>query len=286
MQLLDGKHVAQVRRQALAAKVADFRTRYGRPPGLAVVLVGDDPASQIYVRNKERACHETGLHTARFDIDKKGSLEELDNLLNHLNADRDIDGILVQIPIPPPFKVETVLEQINPRKDADGLTYENLGLLWAGRPRVRPCTPYGVMKLFEHYGISPAGKRAVVIGRSNIVGKPMAQLLMDAQATVTICHTKTPDVRAYTREADLVVVAAGIPRLLGRDDFKKGSVVVDVGIHRQSNGKLCGDVRFEELEGWVSAATPVPGGVGPMTIQMLLENTHQLAELLEAKRQK
>ena len=278
MQLLDGKLVAQHHENLIKARVEAFKLKTGKAPGLAVVLVGDDPASRIYVRNKELACARVGIVSTRYDIDKKTNVEELDSLINHLNADKDVHGVLVQIPLPQPFKFEAVIEQLNPLKDADGLTYANLGLLWAGIPRVKPCTPQGVMALLDYNKISVAGKRAVVIGRSNIVGKPMAQLLMDANATVTICHSKTQDVEAYTREADIVVVAAGQPRFIGGKAFKKGAVVVDVGMHRDANNKLCGDVRFEELEGVASFATPVPGGVGPMTIIMLLGNTMTLAE--------
>lgn len=279
MLVLDGRVVANLYEEKMKAQVDAFKKKYKKAPGLAVVLIGDDPASHIYVRNKEEACRRIGIVSTRYDIDKKTNVEELDSLLNRLNADSDVHGILVQIPVPAPFKYETVLEQLNPHKDADGLTYMNLGLLVAGRSLVKPCTPLGIMKMLEHYKISVAGKRAVVIGRSNIVGKPMAQLLQDANATVTICHSQTKDVEAYTREADIVVVAAGKPRFIGGSAFKKGSVVVDVGMHRDANNKLCGDVRFEELDGIVAAATPVPRGVGPMTITMLLSNTIQLAEM-------
>jgi methylenetetrahydrofolate dehydrogenase (NADP+) / methenyltetrahydrofolate cyclohydrolase len=284
--ILNGTEVARARRLALKSRVDAFRKKYGKAPGLAVVLVGDDPASQVYVKNKEKGCAEVGIASSRFDIDKKHSQEELDSLLNRLNADADVHGILVQIPLPPNFKQEKVLEDINPKKDADCLTYENMGLLWAGRARVKSCTPSGVMAILEHYKLNVAGKKAVVIGRSNIVGKPMAQLLMDAQATVTICHTKTLKIEEYTREADIVVVAAGRPRIFGREYFKKDVIVIDVGMHRKEDGKLCGDVKFEELEGLASAATPVPGGVGPMTITMLLENTLTLAEKLETERKR
>lgn len=284
MLILDGKAVANEMEASIRSQVADFKAKYGVAPGLAVVLIGDDPASRIYVRNKEKACERVGIVSSRYDIDKKTNVEELDALLNRLNADREVHGVLVQIPVPAPFKYETVLEQLNPLKDADGLTYDNLGLLWAGRPRVKPCTPSGVMQILKHYNISVAGKRAVVIGRSNIVGKPMAQLLMDANATVTICHSATQNLESHTREADVVVVAAGRPRFIGKSAFKKGAVVVDVGIHRDANNKICGDVRFEELDGHVSAATPVPGGVGPMTITMLLQNTVHLAQLSVHKR--
>lgn len=279
MQILDGKRVATHMESQIKARAEAFKKKTGKAPGLAVVLVGDDPASQVYVRNKELACERVGISSTRYDIDKKTNVEELEGLINRLNADQDIHGVLVQIPLPQPFRYEVVLEQLNPLKDADGLTYTNLGALVAGRPVVKPCTPDGVMALLDYYKISIAGKRAVVIGRSNIVGKPMAQLLQDANATVTICHSKTQDMFSYTKEADIVVVAAGQPRFIGKEAFKKGAVVIDVGIHRDSQNKLCGDVRTEELQDWASAVTPVPKGVGPMTITMLLNNTLKLAEL-------
>lgn len=279
MQLLDGKLVAKLQEDKIKARVQEYRKKTGKSPGLAVVLIGDDPASRIYVRNKETACERVGIASTRYDIDKKTNVEELESLLNHLNADQDVHGVLVQIPVPPPFRYETVLELLNPMKDADGLTYNSLGRLWAGHSVIKPCTPYGIMTMLEHYKIDVAGKRAVVIGRSNIVGKPMAQLLMDANATVSICHSKTKDLKSYTREADIVVVAAGQPRFIGGEAFKKGAVIVDVGMHRDKENKLCGDVKFEELEGVASFATPVPGGVGPMTITMLLHNTMTLAEM-------
>ena len=256
-----------------------FQLKFSRAPGLAVVLVGDDQASQVYVRNKEQACSSVGIHSLRYDLASNASQSQILDLLQSLNHNNSIDGILVQLPLPKGLAVEPVLETISPEKDADGLTYSSLGFLWAGRPKVVPCTPMGIMTILKHYQISLAKKKAVVVGRSNIVGKPMAQLLMDAQATVTICHSQTSNLSDYTREADIVVVAAGKPRLLGRNDFKRDSVVIDVGIHGSGGGKgLCGDVRFEELDGWVRATTPVPGGVGPMTITTLLENTVTLAE--------
>jgi methylenetetrahydrofolate dehydrogenase (NADP+) / methenyltetrahydrofolate cyclohydrolase len=220
-----------------------------------------------------------GIHSTRFDLAADCPHNELFGLIKRLNGDPTVDGILVQLPLPKSFDAEAVLDAISPEKDPDGLHFQNVGLMWVGRPRVRSCTPWGVMKILEHYKIPISGKKAVVVGRSNIVGKPMANLLMEAQATVTICHSKTADLRKETLDADIVVMAAGKPRMAGRDHFKKGAVVVDVGIHRLPDGKLCGDVKFEELDGWASAATPVPGGVGPMTIQMLLENTLELAKL-------
>jgi methylenetetrahydrofolate dehydrogenase (NADP+)/methenyltetrahydrofolate cyclohydrolase len=287
--ILDGKEVASVRRLELAKRVASLKSKTGRAPGLAVVLVGENPASQIYVKNKIKACAEAGIESFHVELSGSISQNDLHREIDKLNLRGDVDGILVQLPLPKGLNETLATERILPTKDPDGLTSGNLGLLFAGRTRVAPCTPYGVMKILEHFKIKVAGQNAVVIGRSNIVGKPMAQLLLEADATVTIAHSKTIDLKSLSSAADIVVVAAGRPRFLGREFFREGSVVVDVGIHRVAetenlliNGKratICGDVRFEELIGHVSAVTPVPGGVGPMTIQMLLENTLKLAEL-------
>lgn len=281
---LDGKEVAQHVRGQIQTRVAQFTATAGRAPHLTVVLVGEDKASQVYVKNKHLACEKIGMKSTVHSIPATTSAAELDALLDRLNGDDDVDGILVQLPLPKTLSAERVLEKLKPEKDADGLTYAALGYLWAGRPFVKPCTPQGVMRILDYYQLPVEGRRAVVVGRSNIVGKPMAHLLTEANATVTVCHSRTPDLRAYTREADLVVVAAGKARLLGREDFKKDAVVIDVGMHGTGGGQLCGDVRFEELEGWVAAATPVPGGVGPMTITCLLENTMTLAEKRRAAR--
>ncbi|MCM2281905.1 MAG: bifunctional methylenetetrahydrofolate dehydrogenase/methenyltetrahydrofolate cyclohydrolase FolD [Bdellovibrionaceae bacterium] len=282
---LDGNLVAKARQTRLIQEISTFRTQTGKPPGLAVVLVGQDPASQIYVRNKVKTCEALGMRSFRFDLPAETSEAALLEHISVLNHDPHVHGILVQLPLPSQINEDNVLAAIAPAKDPDGLTYENLGLLWGGRRRVAPCTPAGVMAILEHYQIPVAGRRAVVVGRSNIVGKPMAQLLLDANATVTICHSKTVDLEAQTRGAEIVVVAAGRERFLGKSAFAKDAVVIDVGMHRPSagafQGKVCGDVRWEELDGWVRAATPVPGGVGPMTIQMLMENTLHLARLLE-----
>ena len=281
--ILDGKQVAAARRALLAEKVAAFTKKAGRAPGLAVVLVGADPASQIYVRNKVKACGEAGIASTHLEQPATLSQAELNKIIDGLNADDRVDGILVQLPLPKGLNETEATERISSHKDPDGLTSGNLGLLFAGRTRVAPCTPFGVMKIFEHFKIDLAGKSAVVVGRSNIVGKPMAQLLLEANATVTIAHSKTQDLKAVTSQADIVVVAAGKPQFMGKEFFKKGAVVADVGIHRvagqDGKSKVCGDVRTEELMGFASAVTPVPGGVGPMTIQMLLENTLRLAEL-------
>jgi methylenetetrahydrofolate dehydrogenase (NADP+) / methenyltetrahydrofolate cyclohydrolase len=282
MMILDGKAVAQVRRAQMAAKVTAFKAKYGRAPGLAVILVGEDPASQVYVRNKVAACHEVGIASQEAKLNKEASRAEVERAIARFNEANDIDGILLQLPLPAHLPGNDLIEMIAPEKDPDGLTMANMGRLFAGKPRSISCTPYGVMKILEHYKIPVAGKHAVVIGRSNIVGKPMAHLLLQANATVTICHSQTPDLAAVTRTGDIVVVAAGKPEFVGRDYFKKGAVVVDVGIHRRAladgKTKLCGDVKAAELDGWVAALTPVPGGVGPMTITMLLENTIHLAE--------
>jgi methylenetetrahydrofolate dehydrogenase (NADP+)/methenyltetrahydrofolate cyclohydrolase len=288
MLLLNGTAVAKLRRESLKAKIAEFTKSVGRAPALATILVGDDPASHVYVKNKRKTCGEIGIKSIDRDLPGSTTQEQLLAAITELNNDNSVDGILVQLPLPKHLDSEQALETLAPEKDPDGLTYENLGLLWGGKKRVAPCTPSGVMKILEHYKIDVAGKRAVVIGRSNIVGKPMAHLLQEANATVTVVHSRTPDIKVYTREADIVVVAAGKERFIGKEAFKKDSVVIDVGMHRPTMGefanKLCGDVKFEELEGHVMAATPVPGGVGPMTIQMLLENTLDLAKQREGKR--
>jgi methylenetetrahydrofolate dehydrogenase (NADP+) / methenyltetrahydrofolate cyclohydrolase len=282
-QILSGQLVAQTRRALLSEKVRDFQSKSGRAPGLAVVLVGADPASQIYVRNKIKACEQAGILSTHHEVPASISQDELHAIIDRLNADPNVDGILVQLPLPKGLNETLATERISPGKDPDGLTSGNLGLLFAGRTRVAPCTPFGVMKIFEHYKIDPAGKSAVVVGRSNIVGKPMAQLLLEANATVTIAHSKTPDLKAVTSQADIVVVAAGKPQFMGKDYFKRGAIVADVGIHRvvgaDGKSKVCGDVITSELMDHAFAITPVPGGVGPMTIQMLLENTLRLAEL-------
>ena len=279
MQILNGKEVAIEVRASLLPRITKITQKIGRAPHLAVVIVGQDPASHVYVKNKKIACEKLGMtstiHSFAADIDQ----QKLNQIIDSLNSDSLVDAILVQFPLPAHLSAHQVLQRILPEKDADGLTYNSLGFFFAGRPLVTPCTPAGVMEILKFYKIEVSGKSAVVIGRSNIVGKPMAQMLMNANATVTICHSKTKDIREYTRRADIVVVAAGQARLLGKDDFKENAVVIDVGMHGSgSGGKLCGDVRFEELTGHVQAASPVPGGVGPMTIAMLLSNTCFLAE--------
>lgn len=279
MLILNGKEVAGEVRSSLIPRVKAFTEAHGRAPHLSVVIVGDDPASHVYVKNKKIACEAVGMTSTLHELPADISQAELTLMIRSLNADKHVDGILVQFPLPGHLSADEVLSLVAPEKDADGLTYTSLGYFFAGRPFVKPCTPEGVMKILRHYKIDVTGMKAVVVGRSNIVGKPMAQLLTEANATVTLCHSKTKNLSQYTREADLVVVAAGRARMLGKDDFREGAIVVDVGMHRNGpNGKLCGDVRYEELEGWAKAATPVPGGVGPMTIATLIENTCELAE--------
>jgi methylenetetrahydrofolate dehydrogenase (NADP+)/methenyltetrahydrofolate cyclohydrolase len=283
VQILDGKAVAQARRQQIRQEATEYTARRGRSPGLAVILVGDDPASQVYVKNKLKACEEVGIKSFEHRLPVETKAADLKKLIESLNADPQVDGILLQLPLPKHLSSEEALSWISPVKDADCLTTENLGRLWVGNPRTIPCTPWGVMVILEHYGASIAGMNAVVVGRSHIVGKPMAHLLVQANATVTICHSKTKNLSQHTKRADLVVVAAGQPEFLGAGDFSSDAIVIDVGMHRKPgpSGKssLCGDVRFQELNGKVRAITPVPGGVGPMTITMLLANTLKLASL-------
>lgn len=283
MLVLNGKTVSEKKRAEIKARIVQFKTSYRRAPGLAVVLVGEDPASQVYVRNKVKSCEEIGMESFHHHLKAEVAEAELLALIKKLNSDDNVDGILVQLPLPKHLSAEKIIAAIRPEKDADGLTVENMGLLFSGRPRVVPCTPRGVIEILKHYKISISGRHCVVVGRSQIVGRPMAQLLQLEDATVTVVHSRTPDISFYTKAADIVLVAAGKPRFLGANDFKKNTVVVDIGIHRLADG-LCGDVRYEELEGHAFAATPVPGGVGPMTITMLLENTLILAEKLQSNR--
>lgn len=277
--IIDGKAVAAKVRGEAAARVRALADR-GAPCGLAVVLVGDDPASSVYVRNKRRDCAECGIEAHDFDLPATCTQEELEGLLDSLNADARVSGILVQMPLPAHLDPERAIAHISPEKDVDGFHPVNLGRLVRGIDGPRPCTPAGIMRLLREYGVDPAGKRSVVLGRSVIVGKPMALMLMEADSTVTICHSRTPNKAATSHEADIVVSAIGHANLVKADWMRVGAVVLDVGMNRDENGRLCGDVDFDEVKEVAGAITPVPGGVGPMTRAMLMLNTAVAAERL------
>ncbi|AZY52398.1 bifunctional methylenetetrahydrofolate dehydrogenase/methenyltetrahydrofolate cyclohydrolase FolD [Bordetella avium] len=275
--IIDGVALSQRIREEVAERAAAL-TAQGVRPGLAVVLVGEDPASQVYVRNKVAACEKAGLHSVKEQYPADLSEADLLARIDALNRDPSIHGILVQLPLPAHLDSHKVIEAIAPEKDVDGFHISNAGLLMTGQPLFRPCTPYGVMKMLESEGVTLRGAEAVVVGASNIVGKPMAMLLLAAGATVTICNSKTRDLAAQTRRADVLVVATGRPRMITGDMIKPGAVVIDVGINRGDDGKLCGDVDFASAQQVAGAITPVPGGVGPMTIAMLMVNTLEAAE--------
>ncbi|MBQ7948926.1 MAG: bifunctional methylenetetrahydrofolate dehydrogenase/methenyltetrahydrofolate cyclohydrolase FolD [Clostridia bacterium] len=270
MKIIDGKAIAAELRADLKKKIEQSEEK----PGLAVIIVGEDPASQIYVRNKIKACGDLGIRSYAYALPETTSQEELETLLDKLGKDRDVDGILLQLPLPKHLDSEAASKHIPFEKDVDGFSAENLGLLMQHKEEVVACTPLGVMKMLEREGIDPTGKRAVVIGRSETVGKPMAMLLLNANATVTVCHSKTPDLASVCASADILVSAVGKAKFVTADMVKEGAVVIDVGMNRDENGKLCGDVDFENVKDKTSYITPVPGGVGPMTITMLMYNTY------------
>ncbi len=276
-QILDGNALGQKLRAGFKQQ-ADELAAQGVRPGLAVILVGEDPASQVYVRNKVNACAQAGFHSEKHVFPPDVAPQLVFDKIAELNADDKIHGILVQLPLPKHFDSEAVLDAIAAEKDVDGFRAENVGALMQGQPCFIPCTPYGAMKFFEDAGISLKAKEAVVVGRSNIVGKPMAMLLMHAGATVTVCHSQTRDLKGHCLRADILVAAIGKPKMITADMIKPGAVVIDVGINRLPDGKLCGDVDFEAAKEVASYITPVPGGVGPMTITMLLANTLESAE--------
>ena len=277
--ILDGKAVAAKVKSQVAERVERLKGR-GVPCGLAVVLVGEDPASSVYVRNKRKDCAEVGIAAFDYDLPATCSQEELEALLDELNANRQVSGILVQMPLPAHLDAERAIAHISPEKDVDGFHPVNLGRLVRGLPGPRPCTPAGVMRILEEYGIDVAGKRAVVLGRSTIVGKPMALMLMAHDATVTICHSRTPNKAQTAQQADIVVSAIGHANLVKADWMREGAVVIDVGMNRDEAGKLCGDVDYAQVEPVAGAITPVPGGVGPMTRAMLMLNCVTAAERL------
>jgi methylenetetrahydrofolate dehydrogenase (NADP+) / methenyltetrahydrofolate cyclohydrolase len=275
---IDGKAIAHAFRAECAVRVGRLKDA-GLVPGLAVVIVGDDPASKVYVRNKAKACEAIGMHSEVHAMSADTTQAHLLKFIATLNADEAIHGILVQLPLPKGIDSRAVIEAIAPEKDVDGFHYSNVGRLLVGETAYYPCTPWGAMKMLEHESIPVEGKHAVVVGRSTIVGKPMALMLLNAGATVTICHSKTRDLGAMTRQADILVAAVGKARMIKADMVKPGAVVIDVGINRLPDGTLCGDVDYEAVRGVASRITPVPGGVGPMTIAMLLGNTVKAAEL-------
>lgn len=276
--IIDGRAVSAAVRESIKAETAEFVAKTGITPGLAVILVGDNAASQVYVRNKHRACEEVGFLSRVYTLPTETTEEELLDLLGKLNLDDEIHGILVQLPLPKHISEKAVILAIDPRKDVDAFHPQNVGGIMTGDYSFLPCTPAGVMELLAHYGIDPAGKHCVIVGRSNIVGKPQALLMLEKNATVTVCHSKTPDLASFTRKADILVVAVGRAALVTADMVKAGAVVIDVGMNRNAEGKLCGDVDFEGVSGVASHITPVPGGVGPMTITMLLRNTMTAAK--------
>lgn len=276
MKLIDGKQVSASIKEGLAEQVATFPEKYGRVPHLVVVRVGEDPASVVYVRNKAKACEACGIRNTTLVLPEETSEAALLAKIKELNADDSVDGLLVQLPLPRHISEAKVIETIDQSKDVDGFHPYNVAGLWQKTPHMSPCTPQGIMKLLAAEGVDPKGKRAVVIGRSNIVGLPVAKMLLDANATVTLCHTRTVDLPSITRQAEILVVAAGRAKMVTGDMVSPGCVVIDVGMDRDpETGKLCGDVDFDSVAPKAAAITPVPGGVGPMTIACLMENTVQ-----------
>lgn len=277
-QIIDGKAVSKAVRQRVAAETEELK-KNGITPGLAVILVGDDPASQVYVRNKERACEEVGFYSEKYTLPENTTQEELNALVDKLNSRKEISGILCQLPLPKHLDDKAVINRIDPKKDVDAFHPENVGAIMIGDYHFLPCTPAGVMELIHSTGVEITGKKAVVIGRSNIVGKPMAMLLLHENATVEITHSKTKNLADITRTADILVAAIGKAGFVTADMVKEGAVVIDVGMNRNAEGKLCGDVDFDEVSKKCSYITPVPGGVGPMTISMLMQNTLTAAKI-------
>jgi methylenetetrahydrofolate dehydrogenase (NADP+)/methenyltetrahydrofolate cyclohydrolase len=282
-EIIDGKLVSASTRGDIAVGVEKFKSDFGYAPGLAVVLVGDDPASAVYVRNKHKGCLEVGITSFEIRMPADTAEDALLEKIDELNADPAVHGILVQLPLPKHIDENKVIDRIDPKKDVDAFHPENVGKIMLGKYDFLPCTPAGIMKLLEFYNIDICGKECVVIGRSNIVGKPMAHLLLEKNGTVTVCHSRTQNLSDVTKRADILVVAIGKPEFLTADMVKDGVVVIDVGINRTAEGKLVGDVAFNEVFEKASYITPVPGGVGPMTITMLLKNTLTAAEKLASK---
>ncbi len=277
MELIDGKKISQEIKDECKAKAEEL-IKAGKTPCLAVILVGNDPASSIYVGNKKKACEYCNIKSLSYELPESTSEQELLDLIDKLNNDKEVNGILVQLPLPKHIDENKVIAKIDPSKDVDGFHVSNVGALCVGKEGFVSCTPAGIIQLLKRSNVDISGKRCVVIGRSNIVGKPMALLMLKENATVTICHSKTADLKAVASEADILIVAIGKPRFVGPEYVKDGAVVIDVGIHRDENNKMCGDVDFENVKDKVSLITPVPGGVGPMTIAMLMNNVIEACE--------
>ncbi|MDQ0220800.1 bifunctional methylenetetrahydrofolate dehydrogenase/methenyltetrahydrofolate cyclohydrolase FolD [Peribacillus cavernae] len=275
--IIDGKEIAQAVRKGIAEEVGKLRAK-NIIPGLAVVLVGDNQASRTYVTNKQKACRELGMHSVLIEYPASLSQAKLIKKINELNEDNTIHGILVQLPLPEHIAETEIIEAISPDKDVDGFHPINIGRMMTGQDAFLPCTPHGILEMLHHIGCDLEGKHAVVVGRSNIVGKPAGQLFLNENATVTYCHSRTKDLASYTRQADILVVAVGKRDMITREHVKEGAVVIDVGMNRNDEGKLCGDVSFQEVQETASYITPVPGGVGPMTITMLMKNTLKSAQ--------
>lgn len=275
--IINGKEIGQEIRTGVATRVAALKEK-GITPGLAVILVGDNPASKTYVANKQKSCEQIGMFSELVKLPEEISEQALLQQIRKLNDRKDIHGILVQLPLPKHINEDEVIQTISPAKDVDGFSPISVGKMMLGQNTYLPCTPYGVMKLLKHSGIDVAGKHAVIVGRSHIVGKPMGQLLLQKDATVTYTHSKTPDLPSFTKQADILIAAVGRANFITKEHIKEGAVVIDVGINRDEDNHLCGDVDFADVDGIASHITPVPGGVGPMTITMLLENTVQAAE--------
>ena len=278
-EIINGKLVTSEVRKQTALEVKEFKEKYAVTPGLAVILVGNDPASAVYVRNKHKGCLEVGINSYEITMPEETTEEQLLSEIEKLNADEKVHGILVQLPLPKHISEEKILNSISPSKDVDAFHPENVGKIMLGKYAFLPCTPAGVMELLSFYNVDIEGKECVVLGRSNIVGKPMSQLLLAKNGTVTVCHSRTKNLAEVTKRADILVVAIGKAKFVGKEMVKAGAVVIDVGINRMDDGKLCGDVDFDAVSEIASMITPVPGGVGPMTITMLLKNTLTAAKL-------
>lgn len=274
---IDGKEVSAAVRDQITKEVSDLKAK-GITPGLAVIIVGNDPASRVYVNNKKKGCEQTGMNSFEYALPEETTTEELIELIEKLNKDENVHGILCQLPVPEQIDEEKVLNAISPEKDVDAFHPVNCGKVMTGDYKFAPCTPAGMVEMLKYYNIPVAGKHCVIIGRSNIVGKPMAMLMLKNNATVTVCHSKTENLKEITKQADILVAAVGRPKFVTADMVKDGAVVLDVGINRMEDGKLCGDVDFDDVAGKTSFITPVPGGVGPMTITMLLKNTLEAAK--------